>query len=94
MAKHSKPFVNAVVRIPGVTLSRTTLEEAVGPMDRFEPSRADGTSYAQISAPADCTWSDVLALIERVGPTLLVHVERGEIGRPSLDVALHSRGLT
>ncbi|WP_156387498.1 hypothetical protein [Methylobacterium sp. Leaf399] len=87
MAEQSKPSVNAVVRVPDVTISRTSMEATVGPLDRFEASKASGFSYAQIGASEDCAWSDVLALIERVGPALLRHVERGEVGRPSLDVA-------
>lgn len=87
MTDQSKSLVNAVVRVPALTVSRTSMEATAGPLDRFEVSEANGTNYAQISAPEDCAWSDVLALIERVGPALLGHVERGEVGRPSLDVA-------
>lgn len=68
------------------------MEATVGPLDRFEAWKASGTSYAQIDAPADCAWSEVIALIERVGPALLGHVERGDIGRPSLDIAFVIHG--
>jgi hypothetical protein len=92
MADPSKPAIDAVLRIPDVTVSRTSLEIAVGHLDRFEASAANGTSYAQIDAPKECIWADVLALMERVGPVLLSYFGRGEIGRPSLDVGLSIEG--
>lgn len=87
MTEQTKPAVTAVLRVPKVALSRMSLEMLVGPVDRFGASKAGDSSYAQINAPNDCGWSDVFALIERVGPALLEQVERGEVGRPSLDVA-------
>lgn len=86
MPGRSNPTINAVIRISDVAVARAVLEAATGPLDRFEVSGSDGASYAQINAPAECGWSDVLALIDRAGPTLAEHAKRGEVGRPVLDI--------
>ena len=89
MSAHS-PDLDAVLRLSDVVLSREALETALGmPPDRFEVARKGNSNYAQINLPEGSSWEAVTAFANRIGPSVQSLFQQGEIGRPSLDVALH-----
>ena len=89
MSAHS-PVLDAVLRLSDVILSREALENALGILtDRFEAARKGSAHYAQFNLPKGATWEEVTAFANRIGPSVQSLLQQGQIGRPSLDVALH-----
>ena len=84
------PDLDAVLRLSDVVLSREALETALGmPTDRFEVARKGNANYAQINLPEGSSWEAVNAFADRIGPSVQSLFQQRQIGRPSLDVALH-----
>ncbi len=84
------PDLDAVLRLSDVVLSRVALETALGiPPDRFEAARRGSAHYAQFNLPKGASWEEVTAFANRIGPSVQSFFQQGQIGRPSLDVALH-----
>ncbi|WP_407119152.1 hypothetical protein [Bradyrhizobium sp. LMG 9283] len=56
-------------------------------VDRYEPS--SGLAYAQVdNGDHEDQWAALLDLIRSIGPVIPNLVLKGEIGRPSVDVAM------
>ena len=84
------PNLDAVLRLSDVALSREALEAALQmPPNRFEAARKGNSNYAQIDLPEGASWEEVSVFAERIGPLVQSLFQQGQIGRPSLDVALH-----
>ena len=82
--------LDAVLRFPGVTLSREAFEAGLAlHLDRFEPSRAGPAYYAQINLPEGSSWTGLVELIDRIGSLVQSYMQRGEIARPSVDAVLY-----
>jgi hypothetical protein len=85
--KRSQPLT-VVIRIPDVAISRSDLGTSLKlQVDRYEPS--SGLAYAQIdNGDHEDQWPALLELIRSIGPVIPDLVSKGEIGRPSVDVAM------
>ena len=82
--------LDAVLRFQGVTLSREAFETILAVhLDRFEPSRAGLASNAQINLPEGSSWSDLIELVDRIGPLIQFYMQGGEIARPRVDAVLY-----
>ena len=89
MSAHS-PDLDVVLRLSDVILSREALEIALGlPPDRFEAARKGSAHYAQFNLPEGTSWEEVTTFANRIGPSVQSLFQQGQIGRASLDVALH-----
>lgn len=85
--KRSQPLT-VVIRMPDVALSRSNLDKSLKlQVDRYEPS--SGLAYAQVdNGDHEDQWAALLDLIRSIGPVIPNLVLKGEIGRPSVDVAM------
>ncbi|WP_439364603.1 hypothetical protein ACNJYD_34055 [Bradyrhizobium sp. DASA03005] len=85
--KLSQPLT-VVIRIPNVALSRSDLDTSLKlQVDRYEPSSR--LAYAQIDNGDDeDQWAALLDLIRSIGAVIPGLLAKGEIGRPSVDVAM------
>jgi hypothetical protein len=85
--KRSQPLT-VVIRIPDVALSRSDLDTSLKlQVDRYELS--SGLAYAQIdNGDHEDQWAALLDLIRSIGAVIPSLVSKGEIGRPSVDVAM------
>ncbi|MBR1171762.1 hypothetical protein [Bradyrhizobium liaoningense] len=85
--KLSQPLT-VVIRIPNVALSRSDLDTSLKlQVDRYEPSSR--LAYAQIdNGDHEDQWAALLDLIRSIGAVIPGLLAKGEIGRPSVDVAM------
>lgn len=84
----SQPL-SVVLRISGVTMTKTALEAALQiELDRFEPDHSGSLNYAQLNAPAeDCGWSTVVDWIKIIGPQISALRRERRIGPATIDLA-------
>ena len=83
----SQPLA-VVIRIPDVALSRSDLDMSLKlEVDRYELS--SGLAYAQIdNGDHEDQWVALLDLFRSIGAAIPGLVSKGQIGRPTLDVAV------
>lgn len=81
-----------VIRLAGLSISRSALEQALGlQLDRYEPDGRHGP-YAQIDVDdSPDVWDAVSRLLSLCGTQIFHLVETGAISSASLDVAVTIR---
>jgi hypothetical protein len=82
--------LSIVIRIPGVTMSRSDLETALGvPLDRYEQPSDGAPGYAQIDIADDRDqWAAALECIQSIGARIRRLVSDNLIESSQMDIAV------
>jgi hypothetical protein len=86
----SRQPLSIVIRMPGVTVSRSDLETALGiPVDRYEQPSDRAPGYAQIDIADDRDqWAAALECIQSLGARIQRLVSDNLVGSSQMDIAV------